>query len=79
MKRLERETQHSESTTKAWEYDAPARLIWRIERIVCTRSIEKSSIRTMTMLGRCARWAAGRSAPFTAATGSRDDEVAGTR
>src|SRR5829696_1623067 len=62
VKRLERETQHSESTTNAWEYDAPVRFICRAERIVWTRSIEKSSISTMTTLGRCPRFAAERSA-----------------
>ena len=61
-----RETQHSESTTNAFSYDAPRRAISRALRIVGSRSMEKSSIRTKTMLGRegatGAVWTAGRAA-----------------
>ncbi len=48
-----REGQQNESATKAWEYDAPTRRMASALRIVWSRSIEKSSIRTSTMLGRC--------------------------
>ncbi len=47
-----RDTQHSESTTKALSYDAPCRAMYRALRMVRSRSIEKSSISTKTMFGR---------------------------
>src|SRR4029079_15580888 len=55
-----RDTQHSESTTKELSYVAPRRAMTRALRIVGTRSIEKSSISTKTMLGRRAVGVASR-------------------
>ncbi len=62
MKVALRETQQSESTTKEFSYDAPRRAMTRALRIVGSRSIEKSSMRTKTMLGRLAVGVAARTA-----------------
>jgi hypothetical protein len=51
VNRLDRDTQHNESMTNERSYDAPARRIAAALRIVGSRSMEKSSISTNTMLG----------------------------